>query len=339
MPADCLCYITQEMKFSVIIPVYNVNSYLRECLDSLLAQSVVDWEAVCIDDGSTDGSGMILDEYADRDSRFLVVHKANGGVSSARNAALKVASGDWICFLDADDVWSPWMLASAQYAVVGCPDADVVRFKNCNFEECAEIEWRRPNFTNVDVVDMTSNVPYVGNAVCLWMLMFRREVISEAIFPNCAYYEDMVFVYRAFDKCNKLLDIDERLYGYRARPGSAMRSDVSEKWLFSLINSPFLALKVVESSPKCFTKLAFRQNCNKVTEEFYESLLRFRCDLACRRKWRHDWLVILRQILEFRKVRGFQRYRIWWLVHVPLIPIFYMLCFFPNWLKRKGFHR
>ena len=89
--------------FSIIIPVYNVAPYLRECLDSVLAQTFTDWEAICVDDGSTDGSGAILDEYAVKDNRFRVIHQSNAGVSSARNKALDEAQGEWICFLDSDD--------------------------------------------------------------------------------------------------------------------------------------------------------------------------------------------------------------------------------------------
>ena len=89
--------------FSIIIPVYNVAPYLRECLDSVLAQTFTDWEAICVDDGSTDGSGAILDEYVAKDSRFRVVHQRNAGVSAARNVALEVAKGEWVTFLDADD--------------------------------------------------------------------------------------------------------------------------------------------------------------------------------------------------------------------------------------------
>ena len=81
------------MKFSIIIPVYNVAQYLRECLDSVLAQTFTDWEAICVDDGSTDGSGAILDEYAAKDWRFRVIHQDNAGVGFARNVALNVARG------------------------------------------------------------------------------------------------------------------------------------------------------------------------------------------------------------------------------------------------------
>ena len=88
---------------SVIIPVYKCEKYLRRCLDSLLHQDFAEWQAICIDDGSPDNSGKILDEYAAQDSRFIVVHKKNAGVSAARNDGIKKATGKYIHFLDADD--------------------------------------------------------------------------------------------------------------------------------------------------------------------------------------------------------------------------------------------
>lgn len=90
--------------FSIIIPVYNVAPYLRECLDSILSQTFMDWEAICVDDGSTDGSGAILDEYAARDSRIRVIHQPNAGVSAARNAALDIVRGKYFGFMDPDDI-------------------------------------------------------------------------------------------------------------------------------------------------------------------------------------------------------------------------------------------
>ena len=92
---------------SVIIPVYNVAEYLPQCLDSVVSQTYRNLEIITVDDGSTDGSGTICDQYAEKDSRFRVIHKANGGVSSARNEGLKTAVGDLIGFVDADDWIEP----------------------------------------------------------------------------------------------------------------------------------------------------------------------------------------------------------------------------------------
>lgn len=108
---------------TVVVPVYNVAGYLKAAMDSLLAQDVRDWTAVCVDDGSTDGSGAILDDYAVRDSRITVVHQPNGGVSAARNAGLDRATGEVVAFLDPDDVVAPDWLSKLQE---GIRDVDLV---------------------------------------------------------------------------------------------------------------------------------------------------------------------------------------------------------------------
>lgn len=93
----------QAPTISIIIPVYKVEKYLSKCLDSIAAQTFTDWECILIDDGSPDASGKICDEYAQKDSRFVVIHKKNAGVSAARNDGLKNARGKWISFFDSDD--------------------------------------------------------------------------------------------------------------------------------------------------------------------------------------------------------------------------------------------
>lgn len=94
-------------QISIIVPVYNVEDYLRQCLDSIIAQTFTDWECILVDDGSKDKSGSICDEYAQKDNRFKVIHKLNGGVSSARNLGIEEAKGKWLYFCDADDTLLP----------------------------------------------------------------------------------------------------------------------------------------------------------------------------------------------------------------------------------------
>ena len=114
------------MTFSIIIPCYDVEAYLRETLDSVIEQTFTDWECICVDDGSTDGTAAILDQYAEEDTRFCVIHKANEGVSAARNDAIRLAHGEYVCFLDGDDVWDPeWLERVYEASQNGC--ADIVR--------------------------------------------------------------------------------------------------------------------------------------------------------------------------------------------------------------------
>ena len=103
-------------KVSIILPVYNAEKYLNECVDSVRNQTFPDWELIAVDDGSTDSSGNILDRYAKQDERIRVVHKKNGRVWAARNDALEIAQGEWVAFLDSDDLLSPYWLAEAMRA-------------------------------------------------------------------------------------------------------------------------------------------------------------------------------------------------------------------------------
>ena len=113
--------------FSIIIPVYNVAPYLRESLDSVLVQTFTDWEAICVDDGSNDGSGAILDEYAAKDKRFRVIHQTNAGVSTARNVAKRLVRGKWVGFVDGDDAISTHWFEVVHSAIIRNSDAKWIR--------------------------------------------------------------------------------------------------------------------------------------------------------------------------------------------------------------------
>ena len=113
--------------FSVIIPAHNTAQYLDRCLQSLQAQSFTDWEAVCVDDGSTDETGVLLDRYAAEDSRFLVLHQPQSGVSAARNAAMPKVSGKYVVFLDSDDFLHPQMMEIC-HSLAERDDSDIVAF-------------------------------------------------------------------------------------------------------------------------------------------------------------------------------------------------------------------
>ena len=112
---------------SIIIPMYGVEKYLRRCLDSVLNQTFQDWQAICVNDGSPDNSAVILEEYAEKDSRFVVVTKENGGLSDARNAGMKHATGDYIMYLDSDDFIHPQTMEIA-YSFALRDGSDIVSF-------------------------------------------------------------------------------------------------------------------------------------------------------------------------------------------------------------------
>jgi len=214
-------------RYSIIVPVYNVRAWIRECLDSVLRQTVADWECICVDDGSTDGSSEILDEYARCDTRFKVMHKSNGGVSSARNMALDNACGDWIVYLDGDDILTDVCLASFDKCLSFCPEADMLQMRIADMPEqtrgCSfnvdDLNDRMPVVfkDRMDIVGGILDVSFVTYA-------YKRDVCGAIRFPNYTFGEDRLYLAACLVRCALKVKIDIVGYGCRTRKGSAMRS-------------------------------------------------------------------------------------------------------------------
>lgn len=185
-------------KVSVIIPVYNVEAYLRQCIDSVVGQTLPDIEVICVDDGSTDGSADILAEYAAKDGRFKIVKQANAGAGAARNAGLAFATGEWLSFLDADDVFDDSMLAD-MVAAGESENADVVA---CTSVRGGDIfrRWR-------------------GWA---WDKIFRRDfIMSQKLeFQNLPVSNDLFFTYSALVLSAKTIAVANDYVFHRKRAGS-----------------------------------------------------------------------------------------------------------------------
>lgn len=214
--------------FSIIIPVYNVAPYLRECLDSVLAQTFLDWEAICVDDGSTDESGAILDEYAAKDRRFRVFHQPNAGVSAARNKALDEAKGEWIGFLDADDMIASEWLYIANGAVV--EDIDILRML---FQEFDGVR-RNPDPLFAHSLRGAKHDKYWGLNVFLkhgwgWLCFLRRSLLNNQPLirfkDGLRLREDMLFLSQCVLRANSIVQLDYRGYFYRVVDNSASRNE------------------------------------------------------------------------------------------------------------------
>lgn len=211
---------------SVIIPVHNVAPYLEACLDSLAAQTFRDWEAVCIDDGSTDGSGEILDRYAERDGRIMAVHQQNGGVSAARNAGLQLARGAYIQMLDPDDWTEPDMMEQlfrmmeATHAGLGAC--------GCFYHHTAtgEVGKRMPDefSTGPDTVSVHELDHHVLGHItfCVWDKIFRKSIIEQFglhFQPGLKLGEDMKFIMEYLSCCASAAFLARPLYHYRSGSG------------------------------------------------------------------------------------------------------------------------
>ena len=221
-----------DPRFSIIIPVYNVAPYLRECLDSVLTQTFGNWEALCVDDGSTDESGAILDEYTAKDERFKVFHQANAGVSAARNAALDRATGEWICFLDADDKVEKHWLQDAAEGAKRHLEVDWIRTSYRDwFEGEAPQPWpdghvcKHGEFVHTDV--LSSCWTMLANSAMLVLNILKREKLASVRFQeDLAYCEDSCFIldFVQLTRPRTLLTIPNDDYRYRMRTSSASHS-------------------------------------------------------------------------------------------------------------------
>ena len=215
-------------QISIIIPVYNADRYLSRCLNSVLAQSFTDWECICVDDGSTDASGRILDAYAERDARFKVIHKENGGVSSARQTALDRAHGEYVIHIDSDDWVEPEFLeAPLQIAI--SEKSDMVIFDY--FEERTEGQkYSCQNPGKPDHLSVLNGMLSGSLYGSLWNKLVRRRLFSDydIRFPEgMCLWEDLLI--------NTLLTVHDIEISYLPRPlyhydmysnsGSLVRSD------------------------------------------------------------------------------------------------------------------
>ena len=220
------------MKFSVIVPVFNVAPYLEDCLKSVHSQTFEDWECICVDDGSTDGSGTILDEYSARDSRFIIVHQDNSGVSVARNRGLELAKGEWVTYLDADDIYhKKWLETAAKAIQRHSPDLLVQGLSRSAsaLENCKEADVGVETLAGRSEIDgwLWRQMPHDRSACKVFQ---RRNLGKGCLFqPGVSYCEDALWLIRAFASADKVCVSDFKGYYYRIRSDSSRVQKLSAK--------------------------------------------------------------------------------------------------------------
>lgn len=217
---------------SVIVPVYKVEPYLRRCVDSILAQTLSDIEIILVDDGSPDGCPAICDSYALLDSRVKAIHKENGGLGSARNAGLDIASGRFIGFVDSDDYVSPGMFDTLYNALIKeNADVCICSMEKVN-EDCAPAG-KRSYFgyaviTGTAALDLLYTNDYIYFTVACNKL-FRRELFGTLRFPEGKLYEDGYAAFRYYFESRTVVCLPDCLYFYLTRADSITTSEISVK--------------------------------------------------------------------------------------------------------------
>lgn len=209
-------------KISVIVPVYNVESYLHRCVDSLLAQDYQNLEIILVDDGSPDGCPQICDAYAKKDHRIRVIHKENGGVSSARNAGLDVMTGKYVTFVDSDDFVHPEYI-SYMHNLSQEFDCDIVQSDFLLGNENVF-----PKMTDDYQEKICDKYEVLGDfkyKVLAWGKLYTTAVIGDIRFPVGLINEDDATYYRFADQSNRICISDRKLYYYYMSPNSVFRNN------------------------------------------------------------------------------------------------------------------
>ncbi|MBS4198412.1 glycosyltransferase [Bacillus sp. FJAT-49732] len=232
-------------KLSIIVPIYKVEKYLPKCIDSILAQTFTDFELILVNDGSPDNCGRICDEYAKRDKRIIVIHKENGGLSSARNAGIKVARGKYIGFVDSDDFIDKnkyhILLLNAELHSSDVVVCDVIKVNVNKIDELNEQEnknYHVKHFTNIQALNELYNsidniFDSMGQKAERWIFavnkIYKRSLFYSLKFEEGRIFEDEYIAHKIYYQCTKITSISAKLYYYVQRPDSIVNTNFSTK--------------------------------------------------------------------------------------------------------------
>jgi len=221
-------YQEQKGLISVIVPIYNNEIYLKECLNSLLAQTFTNWEALLVNDGSTDNTGKIVDEYTEKDSRFIAIHKQNGGVLLARKMGLENSKGEFIANIDHDDTYHPQFLEK-MYEKITSANTDFVWCKN-QFDDnefnayyhVTDYKWDENKSKNVEIMLTYAQ----GMSWLTWDKLIKRKIYTQVRFPsmNIIFGEDPVQMLQVAYNSNSAAFVPENLY-FHKKGGASTRVD------------------------------------------------------------------------------------------------------------------
>ncbi len=238
---------------SLIIPVYNVEAYLRECLDSVINQSYSNLEIIIVNDGSTDGSLSICEEYAAKDERIRVITQKNGGLSRARNTGLDSAKGLYIGFIDSDDKIHRKFVEAF---------IDVIEKTGCSIAVCDYcVEECKLNCIDDSYIEMVQSEAISGllddrGYKCFaWNKIYLRELFVDMEFPEGKIFEDIKLMYDIFNKVSSIAYIKQSMYFYRTRKGSITKRSFSKE-TYHLLESIDYVIANAESVPNIdYTRL------------------------------------------------------------------------------------
>ncbi len=255
---------------SVIVPVYKVETYLRKCIDSIINQTYRNIEIILVDDGSPDRCGEICDDYAKRDNRIKVIHKDNGGLSSARNVGITEAQGEYISFIDSDDFVSVFYI-EILYKAINCTGAkisstkyDINKFINGKENKvCFPKSSSDYTVHNITIKEALELMMYQQIPNGAQYRLYHKSIFSDLRFPEGWIFEDVATVHKAFIKSNSIALVEAAIYAYRIREDGIVKSKFSEAKMVVIPITRDLFKEVSEYSPnlvRAAASRAFSQN-------------------------------------------------------------------------------
>lgn len=252
---------------SIIVPVYNVSRFLPECIKSVLAQSFTDWELILVNDGSTDGSGVICDTFAATDSRIKVIHKQNTGVSDSRNRALDMATGKYIIFLDADDFWCSDVFLEEMVELAEEDNLDIVRGEYKEVTE-SSTDYRNPSWPEKQQLEnqRLSSSAFLEKAIAgeyfLWLCLIRMDKVGSLRFDaHRTYLDDAIFLLQLTQQELKCVYFPVVFYAYRKHGGATTERIGPRQWkeTFTFMDATFhLSLKAKDQNMK---RVLLKESC------------------------------------------------------------------------------
>ena len=285
--------MVEDIKVSVVVPVYNVQDYLEQCLDSLVNQTLAEIEIICINDGSTDSSLAILEDYSSKDPRIKIITQKNRGLSGARNTGMKYINGEYVCFIDSDD-WLESNALEELYEMSKDLDLDMIFYQMRNYiEDKDEFEdtqygsvgvldssYDGKVFTYKDVLDVLFKLPH-SPCSKLFKTSFLRELDVE--FPENLNYEDVLFFFKVFLKADRVSFLKKPFYLYRTRADSITGSaGVKSLDIFEILRQSYEVINqtaILDTNNQDFLmylivnfKNVYQSVVDDFKEEFFQAL-------------------------------------------------------------------
>lgn len=310
---------------SVILPIYNVELYLEECIESVIRQSYKNLEIILVDDGSTDQSSNICDEYAKIDNRIKVIHKENGGLSDARNAGIFASSGSYIALVDSDDLVAQDFIAELYECCINS-NAMIAACEYSKFSNKEEII--APNAWAISQIlsgrELIKQI-YQGQAGAFgfvaWNKLYDRKLFDTIQYPVGRIYEDTFTTYKLFLSSNQIALVNKPLYFYRIRPESIMSTKVSLKKVKDGVDADASVVKYFyENQDYEILPYVSSYFCRQTFLTYYKIIPKVNSDEKAEAKqylktvYRQTWNYCRKSSMEFTKKMFYCVIRILWSV-------------------------